>query len=93
VGEWNGEWSDASANWQSILRSDESIASRSEGLERTNVDDGTFWMDLTHFVMGFSLVDICFAYQGADGRMNPLKVDRRVWSAPTWANAWSTSIS
>eukprot|EP00899_Mesostigma_viride_P008719 jgi/Mesvir1/17849/Mv12933-RA.1 len=54
VGEWSGEWSDASSNWATLLSS--------SGLERTGVDDGTFWMDLTHFVMGFSIVDVCFAF-------------------------------
>ena len=35
------------------------------------MDDGTFWMDLTHFVMGFSLVDVCFAYHGWHARSLP----------------------
>ncbi|KAK3279928.1 hypothetical protein CYMTET_12209 [Cymbomonas tetramitiformis] len=69
-GEWSGEWSDASAAW-----SDELLAGMAgaggEGLERTGVDDGTFWMDLTHFVMGFSLVDVCLAPRGWHARSFP----------------------
>ncbi len=52
MGEWNGDWSDASAKWSQDLPA---------ALERTGVNDGTFWMDLTHFVMGFQLVDVCIA--------------------------------
>ena len=52
VGEWNGDWSDRSARWASVV---------GQGLERTGVDDGTFWMDFTHFLMGFSRVDVCVA--------------------------------
>jgi hypothetical protein len=33
------------------------------GLERTGVDDGTFWIELVHFVMAFALVDVCFVYR------------------------------
>ena len=65
VGEWNGDWSDASATWSQQL---------SHGLERTGVNDGTFWMDLTHFVMGFQLVDVCMAY--------------RDWHARSFVNAF-----
>jgi len=28
------------------------------------VDDGTFWMDFTRFLMGFAHVDVCFAFRG-----------------------------
>jgi len=59
VGEWTGDWSDASAKWSGLL---------SPGLERSGVDDGTFWMDLTHFVMGFQLVDVCMAYRNWHAR-------------------------
>ena len=31
--------------------------------ERTGVDDGTFWIDYTKFMMGFSHVDVCFAFR------------------------------
>jgi hypothetical protein len=34
------------------------------GLERSGVNDGTFWMDLTHFIMGFAIVDVCLANRG-----------------------------
>ena len=34
VGEWNGDWSDASEKWSGMI---------CEGLERTGVNDGTFW--------------------------------------------------
>ena len=30
-------------------------------VKRTGDDDGTFWMDYTHFLMGFSRVDVCVA--------------------------------
>eukprot|EP00439_Symbiodinium_sp_Y106_P073512 s243_g13.t2 len=50
MGEWNGEWSDKSAEWTDRLSSE---------LGCTGVDDGTFWMDYTHFLMGFQVVDVC----------------------------------
>jgi hypothetical protein len=83
VGEWNGDWSDASAKWSGLL---------AHGLERTGVDDGTFWMDLTHFVMGFQLVDVCMAYRDWHARSftnafcarsSPLRVCRDVYRVRT----------
>jgi len=55
MGEWNGEWSDKSAEWTDRLSSE---------LGCTGVDDGTFWMDYTHFLMGFQVVDVCLAHRG-----------------------------
>eukprot|EP00899_Mesostigma_viride_P005554 jgi/Mesvir1/149/Mv13513-RA.1 len=63
VGEWSGAWSDASSSWATLLSP--------SGLQRTGVNDGTFWMDLTHFVMGFSIVDVCFAFQDWHARSLP----------------------
>ncbi|KAH8054907.1 calcium-dependent cysteine-type endopeptidase [Aureococcus anophagefferens] len=54
VGEWTGDWSDASEKWADVVSS-------SRGNERTGVNDGTFWIDFTHFLMGFSRVDVCVA--------------------------------
>ena len=54
VGEWTGDWSDSSAKWADVVSS-------SRGNERTGVNDGTFWIDFTHFLMGFSRVDVCVA--------------------------------
>eukprot|EP00808_Paulinella_micropora_P027667 g78868.t1 len=48
-------------------------------LTRTGVDDGTFWMDLTHFFMGFSSVDVCYAYRG--------------WHATSFPNAFPPKSS
>eukprot|EP00913_Durusdinium_trenchii_P030807 g28852.t1 len=55
VGEWNGEWSDKSAEWTESLSSE---------LGCTGVDDGTFWMDYMHFLMAFQVVDVCLAHRG-----------------------------
>lgn len=66
VGEWTGEWSDSSRAWADVVAA--------AGLERTGVDDGTFWMDVTHFMMGFSIVDVCLAHRG--------------WHARSFANAF-----
>lgn len=55
VGEWNGEWSDKSTEWTESLSSE---------LGCTGVDDGTFWMDYTHFLMAFQVVDVCLAHRG-----------------------------
>lgn len=57
---WKGSWSDKSAEWQQLLY-------RHNELERSNVDDGTFWIDLTHFIMAFGDVDVCFARTEKDG--------------------------
>ncbi len=53
-GEWLGDWAARSQQWQRRL----------QGLSRAgqqNHNDGTFWMDLTHFVMAFARLDVCFA--------------------------------
>jgi hypothetical protein len=55
-GEWNGDWSAQSGKWASVLAA--------EGIERTAADDGTFWIDWTHFLMGFTVVECCLAYRG-----------------------------
>lgn len=39
------------------------LASDGGGFERTGIDDGTFWIDFTKFMMGFSHVDVCFAFR------------------------------
>ena len=59
----SGAWSDRSADWADVLRRDSEGGGgvSSAGLERTGVDDGTFWMDLTHFLMAFSRLDVCVA--------------------------------
>jgi hypothetical protein len=64
VGEWTGDWSDASSKWADLLFSPGKSQGGSQGeLERpTGKNDGTFWMDYTHFIMGFSRVDVCFAH-------------------------------
>ena len=36
--------------------------------ERTGVDDGTFWIEYTQFLMGFSHVDVCYAMRGWHAR-------------------------
>ncbi len=38
------------------------LPSDASGFERTGVDDGTFWIDYTKFLMGFSHVDVCYAF-------------------------------
>lgn len=59
VGEWNGEWGDNSSAWTDTL---------AMHLGRTGVNDGTFWMDFTHFLMAFEEVDVCFAHRGWHSR-------------------------
>ncbi|KAH8060430.1 calcium-dependent cysteine-type endopeptidase [Aureococcus anophagefferens] len=46
---------------QPDLREWADVVSSSRGNERTGVNDGTFWIDFTHFLMGFSRVDVCVA--------------------------------
>ena len=59
VGEWNGDWSDRSEKWASVIASSEGGTGRGSG-----VDDGTFFIDWTHFLMGFSIVEVCLAHRG-----------------------------
>lgn len=70
VGEWNGEWSDKSTEWTESLSSE---------LGCTGVDDGTFWMDYTHFLMAFQVVDVCLAHRG--------------WHAASFGNAFCAKSS
>ena len=71
--EWNGEWSDASDLWSQLVGSDGGGAggAAGPGFERTGVDDGTFWIDYTKFMMGFSHVDVCYAFRGWHARSYP----------------------
>ena len=62
-GEWTGAWSDRSAEWSRLIGGGH--------LERTGVDDGTFWMDLTSFVQAFAGVDLCHARPGWHARSFP----------------------
>ncbi len=73
-GEWNGEWSDDDPRWRELLESNGGGGSQGGGFERTGVDDGTFWLSYTHFLQGFSHVDVCFAFDG--------------WHARSFANAF-----
>ncbi|KAL1527564.1 hypothetical protein AB1Y20_008951 [Prymnesium parvum] len=70
-GEWNGEWSDQSEKWAEVVHDEASCSTASPqagGFERTGVDDGTFWIDYTKFLMGFSHVDVCYAFRGWHAR-------------------------
>eukprot|EP01043_Picozoa_sp_COSAG02_P015373 COSAG02_NODE_654_length_18824_cov_222.971001_3_plen_503_part_00 len=60
VGEWNGDWSDRSQKWASVIQDADDDGSA----VATGVDDGTFWIDWTHFLMGFSVVEVCIATWG-----------------------------
>ena len=79
VGEWNGDWSDRSAKWAAVLGMD--THGGDGGPERTGVDDGTFWIDWTHFLMGFALVEVCLARRGWHARSLPN-------AFPPKASAW-----
>lgn len=70
VGEWNGDWSDRSGKWASVIR-DVDGGGEGEGEGGSGVDDGTFWIDWTHFLMGFSVVECCLAYRGWHCRSLP----------------------
>mmetsp|Transcript_178512 Transcript_178512/g.572055 ORF Transcript_178512/g.572055 Transcript_178512/m.572055 type:complete len:1068 (+) Transcript_178512:55-3258(+) len=70
VGEWTGEWSDRGSEWTLGLAAQ---------LGRTGVDDGTFWMDFTHFLMAFQVVDVCMAHRG--------------WHARSFENAFCAKAS
>ena len=82
--EWNGDWSDQSQMWAQLIDSDAGGASSDAALprgsfERTGVDDGTFWIDYTKFMMGFTDVDVCYALRGWHARSfaNHFPSDRR----------------
>ena len=63
-GEWNGDLSDQSHQWQSLLRS--TSPSNSSFLKQSELcsmeNDGMFWMNYDHFVMAFHVVDVCLAF-------------------------------
>lgn len=72
-GEWKGEFSDKSDAWQKLLAHKNSMDTEtfvdltkpsSPELERTMVNDGTFWIGYDDFLMGFSNVDVVLAFQG-----------------------------
>merc|ERR1712151_1381018 len=68
-GEWKGDFSDGSKMWEKLLAnrgtplSGDGINSRGT-FERTHQNDGTFWIDFDHFLMGFSNVDVVLAFEG-----------------------------
>ena len=47
--------SDQSDKWNEVFRTEPGM------VRPTRDNDGTFWMDYTHFLMGFSRVDVCAA--------------------------------
>ena len=51
--EWNGQWSDKDAIWDTI-RPDEKVK------YHKNAADGAFWMSFTDFLTEFEKLDICF---------------------------------
>ena len=65
VGEWRGAYSDNSielkelADWGYVTDSH----GRTTNVAPTGKEDGTFWMDFTHFLLGFSRVDVSLAYR------------------------------
>ncbi|KAL3790343.1 hypothetical protein HJC23_002729 [Cyclotella cryptica] len=72
-GEWKGEFSDKSDAWQKLLAHKNNMGTdtfvdltepMSPELERTMVNDGTFWIGYDDFLMGFSNVDVVLAFQG-----------------------------
>ncbi|CAD7962687.1 unnamed protein product, partial [Amoebophrya sp. A120] len=54
-------WSDKSAKWKQLART---LDLDRASLDRSNENDGTFWIDYDHFLMGFSNVDVCLAFPG-----------------------------
>jgi hypothetical protein len=75
VGEWNGDWSDRSGKWASVIRDADGGGGGGGGAGGggggSGVDDGTFWIGWTHFLMGFSVVECCLAYRGWHCRSLP----------------------
>ena len=72
VGEWTGAYSDQSEELNELLSSSsDNSHSHTNGraphegsaIRRTAVNDGTFWIDYTHFLLGFSRLDVSFAYR------------------------------
>lgn len=63
-GEWNGAWSDKSAQWAALVTAEARTSGGGVMARPTGTDDGTFWMDFTSFVMAFGQVDVCFALPG-----------------------------
>eukprot|EP00667_Euglena_gracilis_P008703 EG_transcript_8814 len=59
AGEWTGDWSDSSVQCSGALARE---------LGCTGENDGTFWMDFPHFLLGFQVVDVCRAPRGWHGR-------------------------
>ena len=62
-GEWSGDWGDSSAKWSELVAASDSQDSEPAPLERTGENDGTWWIDLTHFVMAFALVEVSLAHR------------------------------
>ena len=59
-GEWKGDWSDQSIQWQTLLKSNGLYRKQNDLCSMKN--DGMFWMDYDHFLMGFHNVDVCLAF-------------------------------
>jgi len=69
-GEWKGDFSDGSNVWESLLRNTSPFVSGATNvsLQRTMVNDGTFWIDYESFLMGFSNVDVVLAFEGNNAK-------------------------
>ena len=52
-GEWSGEWSDNSDKWTTQLKEECKV------INKTETEDGKFWMNMKDFLIYFEIVNIC----------------------------------
>nr|XP_014339375.1 PREDICTED: calpain-9-like [Latimeria chalumnae] len=75
--EWNGPWSDNSAEWSRI---DPSVRKR---LSQISLDDGEFWMSFEDFKKNFDKIEIC--------NLTPDSLDDNVenkWDVTVFQGSW-----
>lgn len=52
--EWNGDWSDNSSKWSTVIESDR------KKYQILDDSDGSFWMSYDDWVLEFETLDICY---------------------------------
>lgn len=79
--EWNGRWSDSSAEWRNLS----SDVRRQMGLVMDS--DGEFWLSLSDFVRNFDSVEIC------NLTADSLREPKKTWAVSLAHSKWKRDVT
>uniref|UniRef100_A0A0K8T1H6 Calpain catalytic domain-containing protein n=1 Tax=Lygus hesperus TaxID=30085 RepID=A0A0K8T1H6_LYGHE len=85
--EWNGPWSDKSAEWRFISESEK------EEIGLVFEFDGEFWMSFTDFVKRFSRVEICNLSPDSLTEAELRAEDKKKWEMGVFEGEWVRGVT